>query len=374
MIKSWPIAITNAYGINPHNPESYRPSVSFFDTISNDLLVVNNEDAVIDRPARGWGGEVPTLTGHSLRGFSGQTLASTTGICWSPELRLFIVVFIVAYGQSYAATSSDGIYWELAEGGANKNWNSVCYSRELGLFVAVGESGSGQRVMTSPDGRVWTLRNSAADLTWKDVCWSPELGRFVAVSSTGTSTKAMYSSNGINWALGSLEIGAGWSSVCWAPELQIFVAVGTSIVGNNKVAVSSDGISWTTYIDTNSGQNWESVCWSPELGIFVAVAYGTAMRSRDGVSWEQSNIGTFDFTKGWNSYAGVTWVPELGLFVTSNGNGREIAASQDGANWRILSVRGAPMFAYNRPAWSPELRRVAIPMGPNGVTVSNFFS
>jgi hypothetical protein len=67
----------------------------------------------------------------------------------------------------------------------------VCWSAELGLFAAVANTGTGNRVMTSPDGIVWTARSSAADNGWLSVCWSAELGLFAAVANTGTGNRVM---------------------------------------------------------------------------------------------------------------------------------------------------------------------------------------
>jgi hypothetical protein len=63
----------------------------------------------------------------------------------------------------------------------------------LGLFCAVAQTGTGNRVMTSPDGITWTIRTSAADNGWLSVCWSPERGLFCAVSITGTGNRVMNS-------------------------------------------------------------------------------------------------------------------------------------------------------------------------------------
>jgi len=67
----------------------------------------------------------------------------------------------------------------------------VCWSAEAGLFVAVANTGTGNRVMTSPDGITWTIRSSAADILWYSVCWSAEAGLFVAVANTGAGNRVM---------------------------------------------------------------------------------------------------------------------------------------------------------------------------------------
>ena len=65
------------------------------------------------------------------------------------------------------------------------------------LFVAVGDSGTrtgtGNRVMTSPDGLSWSVRSSAADLGWGSICWAPQRGQFVAVSNSGSGNRVMLS-------------------------------------------------------------------------------------------------------------------------------------------------------------------------------------
>jgi hypothetical protein len=72
----------------------------------------------------------------------------------------------------------------------------VCWSSELSLFVAVANTGTGNRVMTSPDGITWTVRTSAANNEWWGVCWSSELSLFVAVGSTGTGNRVMTTTAG----------------------------------------------------------------------------------------------------------------------------------------------------------------------------------
>jgi hypothetical protein len=112
----------------------------------------------------------------------------------------------------------------------------------------------------------WTARNVPQSY-WRSVCWSPDLGLFVAVASGGTN-RVMTSPDGINWTPRTVEA-SNWTSVCWSPELGLFVAV--AYEDTNRVMTSPDGINWTPR--TVEASSWRSVCWSPELGLFVAVAY-----------------------------------------------------------------------------------------------------
>jgi len=93
-------------------------------------------------------------------------------------------------------TSPDGINWTIRSSAADNDWHSIAWSPELGLFAAVSENGTGNRVMTSPDGINWTIRSSAANNGWVGIAWSPELGLFAAVSYSGVGNRVMTSPTG----------------------------------------------------------------------------------------------------------------------------------------------------------------------------------
>ena len=104
---------------------------------------------------------------------------------------------------------------------SSQDWQSVCWSPELGIFCAVAANAA--VAATSPDGITWTQRVLPSSQTWVSVCWSPELGLFCAVSLT--SAVAATSPDGINWTSRAMPSVRAWSSVVWAPELGIFCAV-----------------------------------------------------------------------------------------------------------------------------------------------------
>ena len=114
----------------------------------------------------------------------------------------------------------------------DRPWLSVCWSPELMLFVAVAETGTGNRVMTSPDGIVWTSRTSAVDNAWQSVCWTDVLGLFVAVSSDGTGNRVMTSPDGIVWTQRASAADNVWQSVCWSRELSMIVSASSDGAGN----------------------------------------------------------------------------------------------------------------------------------------------
>jgi hypothetical protein len=287
-------------------------------------------------------------------------------VCWSPQLRIFVAVSNTGSGNR-VMTSPDGITWTIRTSATDNNWTSVCWSPQLEIFVAVATSGTGNRVMTSPDGITWTSRTSAADNSWLAVCWSAELGIFVAVATTGSGNRVMTSPDGINWTIRTSAADNNWLSVCWAAELGIFVAVATTGSGN-RVMTSPDGINWTTR--TTNSNNWSSVCWAPELGLFVAVSTsGTAnrvMTSPDGINWTTRTTDN-------NSWRTVCWAPELGLFVVvANSITGGVMSSPDGINW-TLRTTAAPNN-WNSVCWAPELgifAVVALSGAGNRVMTSN---
>ena len=271
-------------------------------------------------------------------------------VCWSPELTLFVAVATSGTGNR-VMTSPDGITWTIRTSAVDNNWTNVCWSSSLSLFVAVSNSGTGNRVMTSPDGITWTIRTSAADNSWNSVCWSPELTLFVAIAYSGVGNRVMTSPDGITWTIRTSAANNSWFSVCWSPSLSLFVAVAYSGTGN-RVMTSPDGITWT--IRTSAANNsWFSVCWSPELSLFVAVASsGTGnrvMTSENGITW------TIRTSAADNNWINVCWSPELLLFVAVaySGTGNRVMTSPDGINWSIRT--SAADNNWISVCWSPEL-------------------
>ena len=271
-------------------------------------------------------------------------------LCWSAERGLFCAVSETGTGNR-VMTSPDGITWTARTSAADNNWLSVCWAAELGLFCAIANSGTGNRVMTSPDGMTWTARTSAADNAWRGVCWSPELMLFCAVSATGTGNRVMTSPDGVTWTSRVNAIDNNWISICWAAELGLFCAVSDSGMGN-RVMTSPDGITWTSRTSA-ADNNWHGVCWSPELGLLCVVSVtGTGnrvMTSPDGVTWT-SRASAAD-----NTWQSVSWSPQLGLFcaVSDSGTGNRIMTSPDAVNW---SIRTSPADnGWYAACWSAEL-------------------
>ena len=281
------------------------------------------------------------------------------GICWSPELRLFVAVADPNGTANHAAMySSDGINWTTVSVDTN-SWFSVCWSPQLRLFVAVAMGGS-NRLMTSSNGTSWTMRSLPVNNRYTSICWSPELGIFVAVAEY--TSNVITSNDGIYWTVQSVNFYVSWFyGVCWSPELMIFVAVGYGAhpgISSGGVMISSDGVNWVVKgISAGVLQvGWFGVCWSPELGLFVAACGEGSYRvmiSSNGMTWTPILVPQMAYT----ALSGICWSPQLKLFVAVGGvtahGGHYVFTSPDGINWNI----GQPNDGSAKigVCWSPEL-------------------
>ena len=231
-------------------------------------------------------------------------------IAWSPKLSLFVVVFTT---EPCVATSPDGKNWtNLPYNTPFTNVVAVTWSEELELFVALSFNG---RVMTSPNGTTWTNRGDQLGSEGQSLVWSKELNLLVAVSQSGTNRVAT-SSDGITWTTLLVSQNA-WNDIEWSPSLGLLVAVADSGTGN-RVMTSSDGINWVDGSITD--RSWESIRWSGDLGIFLIVATdGYIAYSTDGFIWTESVLT--------GNLRGCCWSPELGTFVIVGEGGRIYSTS-----------------------------------------------
>ena len=113
------------------------------------------------------------------------------------------------------------------------------------------------------------------------ICFDESLQKFIAVTNSG---KIVYSSNGINWSISNQNIFTkNILSVC-TNNRGTFV-----VVGDEGVAYSTDGISWTK-IDTSnlSTQSFSlcNYCKNLDFPLFVIYGNGYSYYSMDGISWK----------------------------------------------------------------------------------------
>ena len=163
--------------------------------------------------------------------------------------RTSVIAVIIASLFSVSVVSqaqADGITWTSRTSAADNQWFSVAYGN--GLWVAVSNTGTGNRVMSSPDGITWTSRTSAADNQWLSVAYGN--GLWVAVSNTGTGNRVMSSPDGITWTSRTSAADNLWFSVAYGNGL--WVAVSLDGTGNRLMTSGLIGLAERTTAAVNA--------------------------------------------------------------------------------------------------------------------------
>ena len=284
---------------------------------------------------------------------------NTTGlmksICYSPQLNLLVSVGTTS--PNFIMTSTNGTSWTVRTCPTSVNqWNSICWSAELSLFVAISSNcTTSDGVMTSPDGINWTSIAIPAANNWTSVCWASSLSLFVAVSNNGTTANCiMTSPNGTTWTSRTCPNALAWTSICWSNELTLFVAVASNGTTANQIVYSTNGTSWTAASTPNANQ-WTSICWSPELSLFAVVsatgAGNRVMTSLNGISWATRTSAAN------NNWISIEWSSKLELFVAISTNGM-LMCSNNGTNWFLRS--STSLYIFSSLCWNSNLNSFII--------------
>jgi hypothetical protein len=283
-----------------------------------------------------------------------QSTTSNTwrSVCWSPKHKLFVAVASGGNTNNRVMISSDGKTWTpkpLNGTNLNNQWYRVIWCPELEIFVAISigfiTTNNTFRVMysRSSDASIWSpidLGNTLGALSWWGICWSPELGMFVAVAIESQPSNIMSSRDGIIWSEHTSST-KGSLGVCWSSELGLFVAVGYN-GANQRIMTSDNGKTWISITQSFTYACYLfNVCWCSELKLFVAIGWDSAtthtyalMTSHNGKIWNQISV---DNVSSWGN---ICWSPELGIFVI---------ISFTGGATRLMtsSLQGRPPTSYN---------------------------
>ena len=283
-------------------------------------------------------------------------------VCWSPSLHLYVAVAETGVGNR-VMTSTNGVTWTARTTPADNNWRKVVWAEGLGLFVAVATSGVLNRVMTSPDGVTWTIRTTpAGDDNWESLEWSEEMGRLCA-GATGlySGTQMMYSDDGITWNTSNSFGNLWYRAMAYSPTLGVngrFIA--TSITGSD-LYYSDDGTNWTNAGSWSSSDDAIDACWSPDLELFVVVAQSGSPRvhtSPDGINWTEGSFYPNGLPKEQPSHHSVCWNSGLKCFISTSIFSDRAAYSVDGFNWYNAFLPG--LTSLKGICYSPELRQTVV--------------
>ena len=266
--------------------------------------------------------------------------------------------------------------------GILKPWNTICYSEELDIFLACGNSTS-NKYSYSQDGGVnwisstfpsaitvlcvkyvgglflalhtagtatywstngisgWTLATGTTGSN-RDVIYLPSYGRWL-ISNITASPYILQSSDGKAYtSVGITQPPSGIISMAFSPELNILVAVGQVSAGGNNTHYSRDGgLTWTTL--SNGNQVLRNVIWVKELNQFICV--GNSERyfySFDGITWSNTGV-SIPASSPQRDLSNILWIDDLHAFVmtsqTTTGD-PEIYYSFDGRIYTAVNISG----------------------------------
>jgi hypothetical protein len=198
---------------------------------------------------------------------------STDGVNWSqitgsPTGQFYGCTFannrFVAVGNRKVIYSlDDGLNWYEQSIANTYTWKDVTYNNVIGRFVAISNNGY---VMTSLFGNSsWSLY-FAFNEQFESVCFSKDKNLLVAVGHDGV---IMTSSNISEWALSTVPNSNDYIDVIYDEDLSVFVCV--SVNGFKQVITSSDGIDWQENEALDSNNYISAITYSGTLKQCVAV-------------------------------------------------------------------------------------------------------
>jgi hypothetical protein len=199
-------------------------------------------------------------------GVGGKILSSLDGVNWasrssgvsSGNLNKVIwadTQFVAVGGYNDIITSPDGITWTSRLSGAYPDPSMYSVAWNGSTLVAVGSTGSTNRIMSSADGGVSWTESHTAFSRLDDVIWAN--GQFLV---TGWTSYTYTSTNGTDWTTNSP------TGIVRPGYLSFIEWDGTQFVGNitNLVYTSTDGVAWDAVQKTGLSENkigFEGMAW-----------------------------------------------------------------------------------------------------------------
>ncbi len=275
-------------------------------------------------------------SGNTITSYTGQTTPVGEFRNTGDTLVSLIVIGETIEGEPYTASTSD-------------------FSVSLPTTYRMFFTNQANTTMHYTDDFInYSTTTLANNMRSSRIVYSPALDMYVG----GGNNNVQYSYDGLSWTGVNLGVTTRLRNVLWIPKLQIFFAAGDR---NNRTAISSDGVNWTTYGTFAFGDlGIDSYVWDDVNEIIILNdGDGDVWTSTNGINW---NL-TFSFTG--QRFATALSYDGVNTIIHSAGNGALV--SVDGLNWS-----GATFIneETNRPTFSgvvlPNGRRVGVGSGESG--------
>jgi hypothetical protein len=246
---------------------------------------------------------------------------------------------------------------------------SITYDSKHDAVVVSGLSGANTSAYTEDGAVTWTQPTVPSAVPCTD--FSPQLGYYCLIDGSGNSVWTSPTYHTGTFTARAAYAGTFNGLIKWFPNIQNGIFVATAINPSSTIAISPDGINFTS---VSSTRNVEDFAYSPDLGVFVTGGVDGFMYSKDGlvinspqtfqinaVCWS-SYWGMFvaaprsvNLTSIYTSVDGITWVQTPNIFPVSFpgfnditwsqdqmvfvgvGDSENVWVSQDGFSWKKLA-------------------------------------
>jgi hypothetical protein len=333
---------TTFSGLNRLNTFSTQGNGIFYDPVSNKWVAVGQGGNTIATSSDGvsWTGRGTffTTSGNDVIydctkwiavGSGGNTVATSSngGVTWSGQaVSYFVSANSINYSLPLNPTTTTTTY------DASLNPSTVTVAtpsyimagvKTSSLWVAVGTPGVGA-LLYSRDGITWTPTNTvsynAYFVTYANNVWIMGGSNESAGYPIATSTDGITWTGIINSDSHVLGRSAAYGNGLW-------VIVGFNAYFSNTISTSiNNGTSWTNRGGTIFTSSGFGVAYANNLWVAVGQGGNTIATSTDGINWTGRGSTVFT-TAGYK----VTYANNLWIAVGSGGN--TIATSTDGINW-----------------------------------------
>lgn len=260
-------------------------------------------------------------------------------IAYSSELDMIVILRNVAETNiSYSTDNLETITTISSSTNGSIQLEKICWAGALNKFYALVSdynNDNSKLLAESVDGITWTFNTIFAEQATSSplfIKWFSATNKLIVGRSGGLDIKV--SENGLDWtdSLSSSYI----NDIVFVPSLTKFYAV-----GNNICEVSSDGVNWTS-LSNFSNYIWNCVTYSTTHNCLLLSSNSSyCYTTNNGVTWT-----TYVYTNTSLNHSGVIWDNIYECFISSNGHTFNLNSWK--YNFSVnKSILKKPLYLYN---------------------------